>query len=48
MSNKKDRRKINKIWIATNPLGETYKYGLKGSGKNSVVVTLAYLGKEKT
>lgn len=42
---KKDRRKINKRWISTNPLGETYEYGLLGSGKNSVVVTLNYLGK---
>lgn len=42
---KKDRRKINKKWTATNKLGETFEYGLLGSGKNSIVVTLNYLGK---
>ena len=48
MANKKDRRKINKTWEFTNPLGERYRFGRKGSGKNSVIVTLAYLGKELT
>ena len=42
---KKDKRQINKIWQATNPLGEVYEYAKIGSGKNSYIKTLRYIGK---
>lgn len=42
-----DKRQINKEWEATNPLGERYRYAKIGSGKNSYIKTLAYLGTEK-
>ena len=35
-----DKRRINKIWDFCNHLGEWFTFGLVGSGKNSVVVTL--------
>ena len=43
----KDRRQLNETWIFTNPLGETYEYGRIGSGKNSYIKTLRYLGKKR-
>lgn len=43
---KKDRRQINKTWEATNPLGEKFLFGKVGSGKNSYIKTIKYLGKE--
>ena len=44
---KKDRRQINERWTMTNPLGEIYEFGRKGSGKNVVIVTLNYFGMRK-
>jgi hypothetical protein len=44
---KKDRRQINAEWTYTTRLGETYRFGRKGSGKNITIVTLAYLGKKE-
>ena len=41
---KRDRRQINAEWEFTNRLGETYRFGRKGSGRNAVIITLAYLG----
>jgi hypothetical protein len=38
-------KRLNAIARKTNRLGETYLFGKFGSGKNSVVVTLAYIGK---
>ncbi len=45
---KRDRRQINERWTMTNPLGERYEFGRKGSGKNAVIVTLAYLGRAQS
>jgi len=44
---KKDRRQVNEVWSHTNPQGETYLYARVGSGKNSYIKTLKYLGKKK-
>ena len=41
---KKDRRQINEIWEHTNPLGERYEYGRVGSGKNSYIKSLKFIG----
>ena len=41
---KKDRRRINKTWQFTNPHGETYLFAKIGSGKNSYLKTLSFLG----
>ena len=35
-----DRRQINKVWDACNPIGQWFTYALIGSGKNSYVYTL--------
>lgn len=44
---KKDRRQINEVWEMTNRLGERYKMARVGSGKNSYIKTLEYLGTVK-
>lgn len=36
-----DRRRINKIWDFQNPNGHWFTFGLVGSGKNQVIVTLS-------
>ena len=41
MSIHKDKRRINKVWQACNPLGEWYTYAIVGSGKNSFIATLS-------
>lgn len=41
---KKDKRKINKKWEFVNKLGEKFLFAKIGSGKNSYIKTLAYLG----
>ena len=45
---KDDRRQLNDTWEFTNHLGEMYRFGRIGSGKNAYIKTLAYLGKENT
>jgi len=35
-----DKRQINKVWEACNPIGQWFTYALVGSGKNSFVLTL--------
>ena len=42
---KKDKREINEVWEHENPLGEKYLYGRVGSGKNTYIKSLKYLGK---
>lgn len=44
----KDRRQINQIWQAANPQGLIYEYARIGSGKNSYIKTLRYIGKVAT
>lgn len=44
---KKDRRQLNSTWKFVNPLGEKFLFGKIGSGKNSYIKTLKYLGKVK-
>lgn len=36
------KRRLNKIWWTRNWLGEYFVFGEVGSGKNSVVTTLAH------
>jgi len=40
-------KSIKRVWSHTNRLGETFLYGKVGSGKDSYIKTLAYLGKNK-
>lgn len=46
-SMKKSRQQVNETWEFVNSKGERFLFGRVGSGKNSYVKTLAYLGKVK-
>ena len=40
----KDKMQINNVWEYCNHLGELYRFARIGSGKNSYIKTLCYLG----
>jgi hypothetical protein len=40
----KDKRQTNHVWEYCNRLGELYRFARIGSGKNSYIKTLCYLG----
>ena len=39
---KKDRRQINKVWVARNREGLYFVYAKVGSGKDSYIKTIGY------
>lgn len=45
---RKDKRQINKIWEYCNQYGDIYRFAKIGSGENSYIKTIAYLGNVTT
>lgn len=41
---RKDKRQINAVWEYCNRYGDIYRFAKIGSGKNSYIKTIAYLG----
>lgn len=41
---RKDKRQINAVWEYCNRYGDVFRFAKIGSGKNSYIKTIAYLG----